>query len=287
MTIIKNMPELDYHASRALSASGAWQIESECAAIYWHGSPFNPDAAPPEQNKVLDIGTAAHLAILEPDRFKERTVIVEAENWRGKAAQEARDDAYAAGKVPLLPADIDKLSDIRYALLGNSYVADLLDGAQTEVSYFWTAGNGVLCKARADIITRDGAVIADLKASASAHPDFFQRRAMASGHFLRAPWYLDGWNMVSDDRAADYWFIVVASKPPHLTTLARLDERAIEWGRIATRRSLDAFKRCQDSGKWPGYAAEPITIGLPVYGEYKLADKEAALSAQAIEFSQP
>ncbi len=276
MTIIRTMPEAKYHATRALSASGAWQIDSECAAIYWHTSPFNPDAAPPENGKALDIGTAAHLAILEPDRFKERTVIINADNWRTKAAQMARDDAYAAGLTPLLPADIVSMSDIRHALLGNSYVADLLDGAETEVSYFWTAGNGVACKARADIVTRDGAVIADLKASISAHPDFFQRRAYGAGHFLRAPWYLDGWEAATGSRAKDYWFVNVGTKPPHLVTIARLDERAIEWGRMAVRRSLDIFKRCLDDGSWPGYAPEPITVGLPTWGEYRLADREAA-----------
>ncbi|HEX3884783.1 MAG TPA: PD-(D/E)XK nuclease-like domain-containing protein [Stellaceae bacterium] len=270
--VVRDMPEAEYHATKALSAGGAWSLANDCPAIYWHSSPFNPDAAPAENAKVMDIGTALHLAVLEPDRLQERTVLVEAEDWRTKAAKEARDAAYEAGLTPLLLKDRDLVDRLANVLRRNEYVARLLDGADTEISYFWDAG-GVGGKARADLVTKDCSAIGDLKASASASPLFFQRRAFNAGHFLRTPWYVDGWE-ASTGKRAEYWYIVVGCEEPHLVSVLQLDQKAVEWGRMMIRRSLDLFRRCRDRGVWPGYCDRPMRIGLPTWAEYQLADRE-------------
>lgn len=269
-----NLPEAEYHAAAALSASGAWAIAQDCPAIYWHTSPFNPNAERPETSKDFDIGTALHLAVLEPARREARIVVIEADDWRTKAAKEARDAAYAAGKVPLLPKNGDLVDEMRKALLAHEWTADLLRGASTEVSFFWDA-EGIPCKARADLISRDGRM-ADLKTSASASPSFFQRQAWNNGHFLRAPFYQDGWMMAGGKPVKDYWFVVVGKDAPHLITPIRLDDRALAWGRLMARRAIDLFRRCRDEGRWPGYTDGPMTIGLPTWAEYQLADREAS-----------
>lgn len=272
--ILFEQNERDYHAAQALSAGGAWLLANECPALYWHQAPFNPKAEPIAATKEMDLGTAVHLAGLEPKRLATRTRLVDAGDWKTKAAREARDEARDSGLVPLLPKDMAVVATLRDALFRNRHAAELLDGAQTEVSYFWTAG-GVPLKARADIISKERREIGDLKISASASPRFFERQAFSLGHFLRVPWYVDGW-LAASGKAAVYWFIVVARDPPHLVTVCRLDERAIAWGRQMIRRSLVLFKHCTAVGRWPGYAEERVTLGLPTYAEYQLADREQA-----------
>ena len=272
--IVRELPEADYHAEPALSSGGAWTLATECPALYWHRSPFNPAAAPSQNSKPMDIGTALHLAVLEPDRLAARTVLVDADDWRTKEAQDRRDAAYAADLAPLLTKDaglVDRLAD---AIRSNKHAAGLLAGADTEVSYFWTA-DGIPCKARADVVCRDGRM-ADLKASASASPDFFRRRAFDDGHFLRDPFYRDGWEIAAGKRIAEYWFIVVSREEPHLVTTCRLEDRAIEWGRLKIRRAMALFRRCRAAGVWPPYAPEPVTLGLPEWAEFRLADEEQA-----------
>lgn len=272
--IVRGMLAAEYHAAPALSASGAWILADECPAIYWHTSPFNPLRAEGEKSKPMDIGTALHLAVLEPDLYAERTVIVPADDWRTKDAREVRELAHGAQRTPLLTKDHDLVMRLRRALLANEFVADLLDGAETEISYFWDA-EGVSCKARADLISRDGHAFGDLKASASASPAFFQRQAFNAGHFLRSVWYADGWEGVTGQRA-DYWYIVVAREAPHLITLARLDDQAIAWGRLTIRRAIELFRRCRDRGEWPAYCDGPVSLSLPTWAEYQLADHEQA-----------
>lgn len=270
--VVHDLPESAYHATKALSAGGAWTLANDCPAVYHYRSPFNPDAAPAENGKPMDIGTALHLAVLEEKRYADAVVLVDAEDWRKQAAREARDNAYAAGLVPLLPKDDNLVGRLRLALLRNPFVARMLDGAGTEISYFWTA-EGVPFKARADVVSADGTAMLDLKASASASPAFFQRQAFNAGHFLRSPWYSDGWQIVSGQRA-EYWYGIVSREEPHLVSIAKLDERAVEWGRLMIRRAVELFKRCRDRGEWPGYCDGPVTLGLPTWAEFRLAEQE-------------
>src|SRR5919206_3613174 len=100
------LPALDYHAMRALSASGAWLLAEECAAKFLWRSPWNPLYVP-EAKTDFDIGVAAHLAVLEPERQAQSIVVIEAGDYRTNRAREARDAARAEGKVPLLPYQFD------------------------------------------------------------------------------------------------------------------------------------------------------------------------------------
>lgn len=270
--IVRDLPADAYHCTEALGASGAWVLANDCPAMFHAYSPFNPDRLPNDSNHAMSIGTALHLAALEPDRLDSRCVVVDAEDWRTKAARDAREAAVSAGHVPLLHKDRALVDRLAAALRANRDAASLLEGADTEVSYFWDA-DGVPCKARADIVAYGGAALADLKASANASPGFFQRRAFDAGHFLRAPWYSDGWQIANGGACPDYWFIIVAREPPHLVTVARLDTQALEWGRQMIRRALTLFKECRDRGVWPPYCTEPATLSLPAFAEYRLREE--------------
>ena len=274
-SIVHGMPPDQYHAAKALSAGGAWTLASECPAMYWFASPFNPNAAPSKNGKQLDIGTALHLAALEPDRLAQRTLLVDADDWRTKEARDQRDAAHEARLVPLLTKDAALVARLADAIRSNRHAAELLDGAETEVSYFWDC-DGIPCKARADVVCRGDGRMADLKSSGSASPEFFRRQAFNAGHFLRAPWYQDGFEAAAGKPIAEYWFIVVARDEPHLVTTCRLDDRAIEYGRMTIRRALALFRACMKRGAWPSYCPEPVTIGLPDWCEYRLADQEQA-----------
>src|SRR5262249_14947890 len=72
----------------------------------WTAHPrLNPHWEPDNDSKY-DIGSAAHEMMLGGS---DRIVVVEADSYRTKDAQTARDEAYAAGKTPLLP---DQAADV-------------------------------------------------------------------------------------------------------------------------------------------------------------------------------
>src|ERR1043166_9593677 len=103
---ISGLRAVEYHEMRALSASGAWLLAEECAAKFLWRSPWNPLYVP-EAKTDFDIGVAAHLAVLEPERQANSIVLIEAGDYRTTKAREARDAARATGKVPLLLYQFD------------------------------------------------------------------------------------------------------------------------------------------------------------------------------------
>jgi hypothetical protein len=52
---ISGLPAMEYHAMRALSASGAWLLAEECGAKFLWRSPWNPLYVP-EAKTDFDIG---------------------------------------------------------------------------------------------------------------------------------------------------------------------------------------------------------------------------------------
>jgi hypothetical protein len=285
----------EYHARKAMSASMAWAMVSKCPRKAWYESPFNPDQPPPEQARHFDIGTALHLAVLEPHLLDERTVKLPYGNYRTKEAQQNRDQAYVEGRTPLLEADWDLVENLRKAV---SEQTDLLTDGEAEVSALWDyttsssidiveltingeVGVSVLpqhiyCKGRADYLTTvDGRLtIIDLKTAACASEEAFQRAMIRDGHHLRAAWYREGF------RAADYIYLVVEKDPPFIVQPYRVAERSEEWGYRLMRKAIDQFRQCMGEGRWPGYSAQTaaedkiINTNLPSWAEHQLEDMD-------------
>lgn len=282
--ITRGMPFDAYEARKALSASGAFALSETCPARFWHASPWNPEREP-DNKRHFDVGTALHLAVLQPDDLAKAIVVVDADNYRTKAAQTQRDDAYDAGKTPLLAAELDIVTAMDRAIHADPDAAELLgdgDPADNEVSFFWNdPQTGTPCKARADRISRKHHAIIDLKTAACAAPLVWRAAAFRDGHFMRVPWYLDGFEVATGDAMRRYAFIVVEKEPPYVVQVYDLEERALAWGRMMMRRALLRFAECSAANKWrEGYFPGPATIGLPPWAEYQLADRE-----QAGEFS--
>jgi hypothetical protein len=257
-----------------------------CPAYAFARSVFNPEPLPQRRARELDVGTAAHLAVLEPELLEKRISIIVEDNYRSREAQSARDLAIFNKRLPLLVDDVELVANLRLAI-EHSDAAELFFGeGESEVSYTWP-GEGMppafLGKARADRITPHG--IVDLKTAASASPAAFQKAMARDGHHLRAAWYLDGWAEADPSktlRQADWLphhlFVVVAKEPPHLVEVYSCDERALGWGRTLYKKALRLFREAEESGSWRGYGAgEKIqNINLPAYAENQLTYQERA-----------
>ena len=78
----------------------------------------------------------------------------------------------------------------------------------------------------------------------------------------------------------DVQFVLVAQEkdPPYLVSYGSPDSEAIEWGRVLNRKARDIYRRCTESGEWPGYPTEPVRFELPSWQrrQYELADADGA-----------
>lgn len=283
--IARGMPADQYHAIKALSAGMAITIVEECPLRAWLDSSFNPNLVR-EHKQVFDVGTAAHLAVLEPAELIERVAIIPTEaldkkgGYSTKAAKDLRDAAYVAGKTPLKPAEWGIVAGIMDALEPKSSAGRLFTGGDAEVSLTWE-WDGVPCKCRPDYLPTDGRHIVDLKTADSANPRAVARKAFTESWHVRAAWYLAGAAEVLGKRPAHYWFVVVEKDPPHIVEVYELDPRAIAWGERIIGRALGWFAECMKANRWPSYCGKPTVLELPGWAEFQLADRE-----QAGEFSR-
>ncbi len=270
----------EYHDLPALSASGAWTIVQACPLKYWWNSPMNP-VYTPKHNRAFDFGTAAHLAVLEPAQFAARTLIIDAPDYRTNLAKERRDAAYLAGKTPVLADQVDAVLRVRKAIHEHPVAGNAFCDGRAEQSFTWRdPETGLACKARGDWLRNGNRYIVDLKTSSSANPLSFPRTAFGLGYVLRAAWYIDGFELATGSRLEDYWFVVVEKEEPHLVSVFRYNERAIEWGRLMCRQALATLAQCIAKDECPGYRdpARPdrdaaFSLGIPTYAEYQLQER--------------
>ena len=277
--MLTDLPAAEYHAMKALSASGAWLLAEDCPAKFLWRSPWNP-LWQGEDKGEFDLGTAAHLAVLEPEVFAARTQLVDALDYRTSRARQLRDQARAEGKVPLLIWQHDIVRAIAGSIRAHPIAASAFIGGLPEVTLTWRdAATGVPCKARVDWLPQDHHWLIDLKSAPSANPRVWRDQAYRLGYHARAAWYLDGAATVTGRRPEEYWFVVVEKEPPYLVSVIAMDKAAVEWGRLINHRACELFRRAAECGEWCGYRASGVDhdrafrVGLPPWAIYHLQDR--------------
>lgn len=268
---IYELPADLYHAHPALSSSGARKLlPPYCPALFkWHRENQQPPS------RVFDFGHAAHKMVLGIGPILS---IVQAENWRTKAAQEARDDAYAAGEVPLLQAEFDTVQAMATVLSRHPAATMIMQPGKPEQSLFAKdEATGVMLRARIDWLpdADDGRMrIVDYKTTASAEPAAFARSVARYGYFQQAAWYIDIVRALGLADEVEFVFIGQEKVEPHIVQAYRLDDFALKIGRRLNRDAIELFAQCTKTDTWPTYSSEIEELSLPAWME---AEEEMSL----------
>jgi len=267
-----------YHAdpcpAPSLSSSGAWTLlrNSPRHALFDH--PKLNAAYRRTEREEFDLGTAAHAYILEGD---ESFTIIDAADFRTKAAQEARVIARQAGKTPLLAhrwADVQRMAvAVQHQLAAHEDVPIPLSAGQPEQTLIWQEG-GIWCRARVDWLHDDYRTIDDLKTtSASANPEVWGRRLWAAGHDLQAAFYRRGVQALFGIEAR-FRFVVIENTPPFALSVISLDPAAMALADHKVLRAITLWKWCLDNDRWPGYPTRTCYAELPPWEEAQWLERE-------------
>ena len=243
-----DVPEAEYHADRAsLSVTGAKLLLKSPAK-------FRHRLDHPEHKDVFDFGSAAHRMVLGVGA---PIVVVDADSWRGKAAQAERDEVRAKGAIPLLVADHERVVAMADRLRDHDFAMTLLSGGRAEVSaYALDEPTGVIRRGRFDYLKER--VASDYKSCADASPDGFARSVVNFGYDMQAAWYIDlaeccDWPLDA------FAFVAQEKEAPYSVEVYQLPDELLTRGRERNRRALERFRDCTDSGIWPGYTGQPFT----------------------------
>jgi hypothetical protein len=241
----------EYEAIDALNWSKLKLMEI-APVVFQRGSAGDFDAA--------DLGTAAHMAILEPEKFAAEVVVAPMRrDARTKAWQEFEAEHLQLGHLILTKSEHAEACAMRDAVHRNKRAMYYLTGGQSEVPMVWNIGP-VKCKGRADHI---GPAIVDLKTTKDASPRAFGSAVAKLSYDGQAAWYRDGWRM-STQESLPFVFIALEKGAPHIVQVYTVPDHVLERGREKYLNLLGKLDYCQRTGWWGGYSEEDeMDIVLP------------------------
>jgi hypothetical protein len=259
--VVDGMDHEQYLRHPALSASGAKLLVQPGGPARFAWERTHPRPA----SDAMDLGTAAHMAVLGAGP---EIVAVDADSWRTKAAREQRDAIRAAGGVPLLSPDVQRVSAMATALREHPIASRVLhlDSGRPEVSLFWHDPEyGVDRRARVDWLRTaddDGRLLlVDFKTTKSADPAAIDRAIGTYGYDLSAAWYRDLIIGLGLATSVPVLLVFQETEPPYLPHVVELDDLWLSRGYDLVHRALTTYRQCTDTGAWPGY--DRITLSTP------------------------
>jgi hypothetical protein len=277
--IFSALPMAAYLDEQAFSAGLAQTLLDKSPLHAWTESPWNPHRVR-EDNGVADLGTFAHSCLLEGGTSS--LVVVDAPDWRTKAAQQARDDARAQGKLPILERKVSEVWTMvkaAQAFVASSEIAGVFGTGEAESTIIFHA-DGILCKVRPDYLTADRKICLSYKTTpGSAAPDSWIRTQLP-GYDTGIVLYERGVRSIADMHGdCRVVTLVQEQKPPYSCSLIGL---APAWNALAEAKlavALATWKSCLEAGKWPAYSprvhwAEPRPWMLAEIEERQQSDAD-------------
>jgi len=285
--IIHGMNELVYHADPCVEPSASRSFlqtlvsQTPQHAFMTHPR-FNPDYKS-DDKKEFDFGSAAHDYILEGGS---RVEIIQFDDYRKDVAKEARDNALAAGKCPIIAHKfpiVEAMADAaKKQIAAHGDYPDGLTNGKPEGAIFWNE-DGTWFRTKPDWIQNDDGWLEDYKTTGiSGGPDqWIHGTFFDKGYDVQAYMGLRGYNKVTGRKAKGFRFWVQEDFEPYSVYCVIPDPLTLDIAEQKFFFGKMMFERCRDSGRWPGYSNKAY-VAVPNFKAEKLYE-EIKLKKQAIE----
>lgn len=269
-----DLPHADYLRVQALSASGIKRLLQ--SPMHYRYEQDHPT----EATESMVIGTALHMAILEPERFAQEVIAVPADapkrptsaQWgaakpspSSQAAMEwwAAFNAEAAGKLVLTAEQAAKVEGMAGSVRRHPIHDEMMGSGHSEVSFFWRdARLGIPCKARFDRLNESGFGF-DVKSCQDASRDGFTRAITSFQYHIQEAHYRNGHEHLRDASLRAFLFVAIESAPPHGCAVYIIEPNAVRFALDRVEEAMVLYSHCLKTGYWRGYSQQVMPIVLP------------------------
>jgi hypothetical protein len=247
------LAEVEYRAMPAVNNSMLKQME-------YSPNRFKYEMEHPrEATPALELGSAIHMAILEPEKFDECYSIKPKFDRRTKAGKEGSEKWEAANGSRLAITDDDM--DIVHRVCQRTFDNDQFSryfktGMKEGVFTAIDPETGLLLKGKLDNYMPDLNVIVDLKTTDCAAPHTFNYDITKYKYYIQAAFYMDLVELAMGVRP-DAFAIIAVEKSRNCDIAKFTFEPAdLEIGRKEYRRWLNQLAACLKTNVWSGYDSE-------------------------------
>lgn len=278
--IASRMPYRDYAALRGVSITRLKELKRS-PKHYKHR------LANPKETTALKLGTSAHTAVLEPERFS-RDYAIWAERTEGGNLRPRYGkfwDAFAAehrGRTIITIDEYEATLAIQAAVRAEPAAMRYLESGDPEVSMQWLC-DGRLRKGRIDWLTNVDCepVLVGLKTSRDCRHFIFGNAAARLGYHLQWAYYFDGYTTIKgDDTVPKVVEIVVEPEAPHAVAVYKIPFDIIDQGREEYQDLLAQLAECEAKNHWPGPLTDEQILTLPSW-VYQTQDDLSDLGLEA------
>ena len=244
--VLHDLPAHQYHAHFAINRGRLADLDQSIELyrarhVYGYADPVS-------ESDDMALGSAVHLAMLEPETWRSR-VVTSSLLRRGKKWEEfVREHA---GNIILRPHQVPRAAKMAVTLAGRA--GQLLTApGPTEVSIFWTdKPTGRMCRLRADklILGAGRNTCVDIKSTATdpTVPGKFDRQAADLRLWLQAAHYVEGIE-AAYQKPCDFYFAAVQNRGAYGSRLFRYGPLAMARARDRWRDLIDELHRRHRDG---------------------------------------
>lgn len=308
---VYDIPASTYHSDPcpqpSLNAGVAKLLVDKTPRSAWAAHPRLNPKFKPERSKAMDLGSVAHAVMLHDTR---ELRVIKARDFKGQAAQIARDMAYKNGQLPILEPELERVRamvDAGREQLKETDAPNAFKDGKAEQTLIWKERVGekrfIWCRIRLDWLPNDyasnpGCVFADYKSTeVSADPEVF-----GGGYFFRMGYdiqdafYRRGIKKTLGLKyEPQFRFIAQESDEPHLLSVIGCDPAVMADADLEVERAIQLWGECLSTGLWPGYPRGTAYVAPRSYVEtrrqarrdYERGTPRADLLKQAIAFQAP
>jgi hypothetical protein len=189
----------------------------------------------------LDLGTAVHCAILEPERFRHEYVPIPVRHIDIFHEEDMRLIQHEKPVRFLTESQMAVVEGIAEQLERKPEIRNLLQIGLAEKSIFWRdAETGIHCKIRPDLLVLPDLIL-ELKTTFDASIAVFQRTCLMQLYHLATAMYREGVEQVTGQRPS-YMFVVASRFPPYSVETFIPSSSMLDKGQGLLREALGKLK---------------------------------------------
>ena len=253
---IKDMPESIYHNTNGfISKSTLSQLEKQTPYRFLK-------AVKKPQTKAMEIGTAIHCAVLEPEKFESEYLLLPDVHAKTLKAYK---DAVADNpdKKVINGTDAKNINGMINALQCYKRASELLslDG-HCELSGFHIDESGIGLRHRFDKLTHCGIGI-DLKKTQSVAPEDLSKTINDYGYHMQCALYSDAYQAITGKPLKAFYFIFVEESYPHEVAVVYLDDVSEHIGRENYKALLEKYQDVIENRDSYLSSSDELMVSLP------------------------